>query len=172
VATPREGVEVKRLVGTRGWAAVILSVTAVVAVGAGSASASAATAPVTKTFSFIGKPGALPARTLFNIDGFSANARCDSKGSPIVFGFSSASNADLFGRLFDGLLRTHIIKNSAFTKGKSVALYPSTNDFDTTGALLFETSTGKVVTVQYAMDNSTTLNHTNVCTVYGSLVAT
>jgi hypothetical protein len=93
----------------------------------------------------------------------------------VVFAFSSASNADLFGRLFDGLGRVHIIKNSSFTKTgapRGVSLTPSSGDFDSTGIVMFETSTGKVVTVDYALDNSTTLSKLNVCTVYGSLIAT
>ena len=68
-------------------------------------------------------------------------------------------NADLFGRVFDRLGRMHIIKNSSFTsKSKGVSLTPATGDFDTTGTVLFETSDGKVVTVNYALDNSTTPN--------------
>ena len=47
----------------------------------------------------------------------------------------------------------------------------TSNDFDATGVLTFETSAGRVVTVSYAFDNSTTLNKQNVCTVFGSYVA-
>jgi hypothetical protein len=39
------------------------------------------------------------------------------------------------------------------------------------GCLGLEVSDGKVVTVSYAFDNSTTLAKQNVCTVYGSFVA-
>jgi hypothetical protein len=132
----------------------------------------AAPAPVTKTFSFIGKPGAKKAATIVNIDSLLINARCDTGGNPVIFAFSSAQSADLFGRIFDGLGRLHIVKNSSFTKGgKGVSLSTSSGDFDATGTVLFETSTGKVVTVSYAFDNSTTLSKQNVCTVYGSLVA-
>ena len=64
------------------------------------------------------------------------------------------------------------MKNSAFTKtSKGVQLSTNSGDFDGTGTVLFETSTGKVVTVNYAFDNSTTLSKQNVCTVYGSLIA-
>ncbi|MBV9800727.1 MAG: hypothetical protein JO039_21960 [Solirubrobacterales bacterium] len=162
-----------RLGKTRRLAALIVSVFALPLLTAGTASA-AVVNPVTKTFSFIGKPGSKTA-TLFNIDGLLINARCDSRGSPVVFAFSSASNADLFGRLFDGQGRVHIIKNSSFTKKdapRGVSLTPSSGDFDSTGIVMFETSTGKVVTVDYALDNSTTLSKLNVCTVYGSLIAT
>ena len=90
-----------------------------------------------------------------------------------MFAFSSSSKADLFGRVFDGLGRIHIIKNSSFTsKSKGVSLTPATGDFDTTGTVSLETLDGKVVTVNYALDNSTTLNILNVCTVFGSLIAT
>jgi hypothetical protein len=152
----------------------IASLVALVALFAGSSSAAVVSGAVTRTFSFIGKPGSKTS-TLFNIDGLLINARCDSRGSPVVFAFSSASNADLFGRLFDGLGRVHIIKNSSFTKTgapRGVSLTPSSGDFDSTGIVIFETSTGKVVTVDYALDNSTTLSKLNVCTVYGSLIAT
>jgi hypothetical protein len=127
--------------------------------------------PVTKTFSFIGKPGS-KASTIVNIDSLLINARCSSNGSPVIFAFSSAQKADLFGRFFDGLGRFHIVKNSSFVKGTSgVALYPSSGDFDATGTVLFEVSDGTVVTVSYAFDNSTTLAKQNVCTVYGSYIA-
>jgi hypothetical protein len=75
--------------------------------------------------------------------------------------------------VFDGLGRIHIIKNSAFTKAnKGIQLSVSTNaDFDSSGTVIYETSSGRVVTVNYAFDNSTTLKHQNVCTVYGSVIA-
>lgn len=149
-----------------------MSTIALVALAAGSSGAAVNTGAVTRTFSFIGKPNSRTT-TLFNIDSLLINARCDSKGSPIVFAFSSAASADLFGRVFDGLGRVHIIKNSAFTsKTKGVSLSPSVGDYDSTGTVLFETSSGKVVTVNIAFDNSTTLNKMNVCTVYGSVIAT
>jgi hypothetical protein len=99
--------------------------------------------------------------------------RCSTTGNPVIFGFSSAKSADLFGRIFDGLGRLHVVKNSSFrsaTKGMSLAT--SSGDFDSTGTVPFESSTGKVVTVNYAFDNSTTLAKMNVCTVYGSVTAT
>ncbi|MBV8954882.1 MAG: hypothetical protein JO153_08715 [Solirubrobacterales bacterium] len=129
-------------------------------------------APVTRTFSFIGDPNG-PTSTLFNINGLLINARCDSRGAPIIFAFSSASKADLFGRFFDGLGRLHNVKNSDFTKSsRGEALYSSSGDYDASGTVLFETSDGKVVTINYAFDNASTLSKQNVCTVYGSFIAT
>jgi hypothetical protein len=130
-----------------------------------------ATGAVTRAFSFIGKPNS-KTTTVVNIDSLLINARCDSRGEPVIFAFSSASAADIFGRVFDGLGRVHIIHNSSFTKqGKGVRLSVSSGDFDSTGTVLFETSAGQVVSVNFAFDNSTTLAKQNVCTVYGSLVA-
>jgi hypothetical protein len=87
------------------------------------------------------------------------NARCSKQGSPIIYAFSTAPAADLFGRIFDGLGRLHIIHNSSFNKGtKGMAVATSSGDFDATGTLLFETSKGQTVTVNYAFDNSTTLS--------------
>ena len=63
------------------------------------------------------------------------------------------------------------IHNTSFTKGVSVQLSTSSGDFDASGDVLFETSADKVVTVQYAFDNATTLGKQNVCTVFGSVVA-
>jgi hypothetical protein len=161
----------KPITRTHVLAAAAVAVTALAALPAGTSAATTANA-VTKTFSFIGKANS-STQTLVNVDGLLINARCDSRGNPIVFGFSSSTNADLFGRLFDGLGRIHIIKNSSFTsKLKGLALYPSSGDYDTTGIVLFETSAGKVVTVNFALDNSTTLGKLNVCTVYGSYIAT
>jgi hypothetical protein len=126
---------------------------------------------VTRTFSFIAKANS-KTTTVVNIDSLLINARCNSRGEPVVFAFSSAARADLFGRVFDGLGRIHIIKNSSFTKqGKGVQLSTTTGDFDSTGTVLFETSSGAVVTVNYAFDNSTTLSKQAVCTVFGSLMA-
>lgn len=130
-----------------------------------------ATGAVSRTFSFIGKPNSKTS-TVVNIDSLLINARCDSRGEPVIFAFSSATAADLFGRVFDGLGRVHIIHNSSFTKqGKGVRLSVTSGDFDSTGTVLFETSAGQVVSVNFAFDNSTTLAKQNVCTVYGSLLA-
>lgn len=137
-----------------------------------SASAAVTSSAVTRTFSFIGKPGSKTA-TLVNIDSLLINARCDSSGRPLVFAFTSASNADIFGRIFDGSGRVHILHNTSFnSKTKGIQLSPSSNDFDSTGSVLFETSSGKVVTVNLAFDNSTTLGGQNSCTVFGSFIAT
>ena len=160
----------KRSITTRGLLALALSVAVLGAVAAGTSSAAPA-GPVTKTFSFIGKPGS-STKTVISIDSFVVNARCDTRGLPVIFGFTSAGSADLFGRVFDGLGRLHIIKNTTFNKKSSgVQLSTTSGDFDSTGTLLFETSTGTVVTVQYAFDNSTTLGRQNLCTVFGSYIA-
>jgi hypothetical protein len=169
----------KRVFGVRGTAALIVSIIALVALAAGSSlgatapkARTAAGGPATRTFSYIAGPGS-KTKNVVNADGLTINARCGTKGTPVIFAFSFAKSADLFGRTFDGLGRIHIIKNSAFNSGgKGVALSTSSGDFDSTATVLFETSTGKVVTVQMAFDNATTLSKRNVCTVYGSSVAT
>lgn len=162
----------RKILSKRRLPALIVSITAFVIMAAGTSSAATTTGAVTRTFSFIGKANSKTV-TLVNIDSLLINARCNAGGSPVIFGFSSAPNADLFGRIFDGLGRIHIIKTSSFTnKNKGVSLSPSSGDFDSTATLLFETSSGKVVTVNYAFDNSTTLNKLDVCTVYGSFIAT
>jgi hypothetical protein len=164
---------VKRLIGARGLAALIGSSIAVVALSAGSSGASVVSGPATKTFSFIGKPGSTTVNVV-NVDSLKINARCATNGSPVIFAFTTASNADIFGRMFDGFGRGHIIRNSAFTKSsKGVSLAPSVSgDYNSSGTVMFETSGGKVVTVNYAFDNATTLAKLNVCTVYGSVIAT
>jgi hypothetical protein len=161
----------KRTISPRRLAAVTASIGALLAIGAGTASAAVTSGAVTKTFSFIGKPSSSTS-TLVNIDSLLINARCDSSGRPVVFAFTSAGSADIFARVFDGSGRVHILKNTSFTnKTKGIQLSPPSNDFDATGSVLFETSTGKVVTVNIAFDNSTTLVKQNVCTVFGSLIA-
>jgi hypothetical protein len=163
---------VKQIIGPRRLAAVTASIGALVAVGAGTANAAVSSGAVTKTFSFIAKPNSNTA-TLVNIDSLLINARCNSSGSPVVFAFTSAGSADIFGRIFDGYGRVHILKNTSFTsKTKGIQLSPPSGDFDATGSVLFETSTGKVVTVNIAFDNSTTLVGQKVCTVFGSMIAT
>jgi hypothetical protein len=158
----------KQIIGTR---ALIASIVGLVAMSVGSASALAA-GPVTKTFSFIARPNSRTV-TIVNIDGLLINARCNARGEPVIFAFSSATSADLFGHVFDGLGRLHVVHNSSFTRtSKGVLLSPTTSDFDASGTLLYEASNGKVVTVAYAFDNSTTLANQNLCTVYGSFVAT
>ena len=160
-----------RIITKRGVAAFVASTVGLAALASGTAGASNPGA-VTRTFSFIQKSNS-KTLTLVNIDSLLMNARCDSRGNPVIFGFSSASNADLLGRIFDGFGRLHIVKNTSFTsKSKGVSLATSNGDFDATGVVLFETSDGKVVTVNYAFDNSTTLSGLKVCTVYGSVIAT
>jgi hypothetical protein len=162
----------KGLIGTRRLAVLVVSVGALAALTIGVTSATAATSALTRTFNFIGKANSKTV-TLLSIDGMTVNARCNASGDPVVFAFSSATNADLFGRLFDGLGRYHIIKNSSFTKSnKGVRLSPTSGDFDSTGTVLYENARGQTVTVNYAADDSTTLNHLDVCTVYGSVIAT
>ena len=161
----------KSMRNTRGLGALIVAIIALAVVAAGTSSAAPNTGAVTRTFSFTAKSNS-STKTLFNINGILVNARCDNKGNPVVYAFSSASNADLFGHVFDGLGRLHIIKNSAFIKSnKGVLLSTTSGDFDSTGNVLFETSNGKVVTITFAFDNSTTLNKLSLCTVYGSYVA-
>jgi len=159
----------KQTIGRCGLLAVITSSVVLVA-NAGPAIAITSN-PVAKTFSFVGKPNS-KTTTIVNVDSLLMNARCDPRGNPVIFAFSSAQSADLFGRIFDGLGRLHIVKSSSFVKGtKGVALSTSSGDFDATGTMLYEISDGTVVTVNYAFDNSTTLGKQNVCTVYGSYVA-
>jgi hypothetical protein len=161
----------KRIIGGRVMAASTASIVALLVLAVGTPSAMGVTGAVTRTFSFIGSPNS-KTMTVVNIDSLLINARCDTRGNPVIFAFSSASSADIFGRIFDGLGRIHIVKNSSFTKtSKGISLSTSSGDFDSTGTVLFEVSNGKVVTVQYAFDNSTTLARQNVCTVYGSVIA-
>jgi hypothetical protein len=183
---PREEeLNMKRLMGTRGIAALIVSVIALVVAAAGTSSATtgheatkasadratkAAAGAVTKTFSFVGKPGSKTVNVV-NIDGLTINARCGTGGQPLIFAFSNVPAADIFGHVVDGVVRLHTIHNTSFSKGVSVQLSTSSGDFDASGNVLFETSAGKVVTVQYAFDNATTLGKQNVCTVFGSVVA-
>lgn len=160
----------RRTVRISARTALIASTIALAVPAAGSARLMA-TGAATRTFSFIGRANSKTS-TVVSFNGLVINARCNSRGNPIIFAFSSATNADLFGRMFDGLGRVYIIKNSAFTKNsKGVFLSPSAADYDSTGSVLFENSAGAVVTVAYAFDNSTTLARLNVCTVYGSIVA-
>jgi hypothetical protein len=163
---------VKRIINPRRLAAVGIAIGALAAIGTATASADVSPGAVTKTFSFIAKSNSSTS-TLVNIDSLLINARCDSSGRPVVFAFTSAGSADIFGRIFDGYGRVHILKNTSFTnKTKGIQLSPLSGDFDATGSVLFETSTGKVVTVNIAFDNSTTLVKQNVCTVFGSFIAT
>jgi hypothetical protein len=165
----------RRIVGTRGLAALIVSVGALVVLAAGTASAATTAGPSIKTFSFIAKPShSSKGKTIVNVDGLLLNARCASNGSPVVYAFSGVSNADLLGHMFDGAGRTHIIHNTSFDKGKNkgVLVSSSSSDQDASGVLTFETSAGKVVTVNYGFDNATTLTFQNLCTVYGSYIAT
>jgi hypothetical protein len=160
----------QRTISRRRLTTALLTVAAVTAAGAETALAATPTA-VTRTFSFIGKPNSKTV-TLLNIDSLVINARCSANGSPIVFAFSRAPAADIFTRVFDGVGRLHIQKNTAFTnKTRGIQISPNSSDFDATGSVLFETLPGKVVTVDIAFDNSTTLVGRNVCTVFGSYVA-
>jgi hypothetical protein len=164
----------KRIVGMRGSVALVFSVGALVALAAPASSMASTPNAVTKTFSFIAGKNSHTS-TLLNIDGLLINARCNANGFPVVFAFSSASAGDIFAHIFDGAGRLHILHNTSFSKGsRGVLVSTTTNDQDSTGMITFEGlngSTAKVVTVNYAFDNSTTLNRRNVCTVFGSYVA-
>jgi hypothetical protein len=145
--------------------------------GAGAATTAAATrvgvtsTAVTRAFSFYASPNSRT-QTLFNVNGFSANARCSASGSPIVFGFSSGSGGDLLGHVIDGAGRVHVIHNTSFDKkSRGQQLYPSSSDFDASGSVSYEDIDSRVVTVTYALDNSTTLGGRRVCTVYGTYTA-
>jgi hypothetical protein len=177
----------KGIKGKGGVAALIVSIIALVVAATGVSSANvnsgpkqvitrattaAAAGPTTKTFSFIGKPGSKTS-TLVNVDQFLINARCGTGGQPVIFAFSSASQGDIFGHILDGQGRWHLLHNTSFSKGtKGVSVSTSSGDFDASGNLMFESGAGKVVTVNYAFDNATTLNKQNVCTVFGSVTAT
>lgn len=170
----------------RGIAALTVSILAVGVATAGTASANSGHAtvkttvqraivkgtagPVTRTFSFIGAPGSKTTNVV-SIDGLTINARCGTAGQPVIFAFSSVAKSDLLGRIFDGLGRLHVIHNTSFGPGVSVALSTTSGDFDASGSVLFETPAGKVVTVNYGFDNATTLGKQNVCTVFGTTIA-
>ena len=138
---------------------------------ASTSSAAVSRGPATRTFSFIGGAKSKTV-TLVNADSLLINARCNAQGEPVIYAFSSSQNADLFGRFYDGLGRLHIVRDSSFVKGNPAELLSATTgDFDATGTVLFETYNARVVTVDYAFDNSTTLAKRDVCTVYGSAIA-
>ncbi len=166
----------KRLIGS-GLAAVVVAVVALIVLGSGASSATGiatvAASPVNRTFSFIARPNS-STKTVVKVDSLLVNARCDPRGNPVVFAFTTAGSADIFGRMFDGFGRSHIIKNSAFSKSsRGISLSPNVaGDFNSSGTVMFERSSGQVVTLNYAFDNATTLNKQNVCTVYGSVTAT
>ncbi|MBV8220242.1 MAG: hypothetical protein JO325_17375 [Solirubrobacterales bacterium] len=176
----------KLLTTGRGKTALMVSIIALVAVATGAASASArqATAkttvhaaivkgtagPVTRTFSFIGPRGSKTVNVV-SVDGLTINARCGTAGQPVIFGFSSVAKSDILGRIFDGRGRVHIIHNTSFGPNVSVPLSTSSGDYDASGSILFETPASKVVTISYGFDNATTLGNQNVCTVFGSLIA-
>ena len=165
----------RRMLRSRAMVASIAAFGAVAAVVAGPAAASVTKNPSTKTFSVIAKNGQ-KAKVAVNVDGLTINARCgtgSAAGTPVVFAFSGVPAGDLLGHMFDGAGRTHIIHNTQFNKGTNgVRLTPTSSDFDGSGVVAFESSKGVVVTVTYAFDNATTLNKQNVCTFYGSYVAT
>jgi hypothetical protein len=164
----------QRLTSKRGLGALTVSIIAVLAIAAGTSQANSFVGPTNKTltFSFTAKANSRTSQ-LFSVDGLFANARCDSRGGPVIFAFTSSNNADLLGHMLDGSGRTHIIKNDNFSKkSKGVSLAPNTSgDRDAAGTVIFESSNGRVVTVDYAFDNSRTLNNLNVCTVYGTIIA-
>jgi hypothetical protein len=176
----------KLLMRGRGIAALIVSIVSIVALAAGTASASSdhtmakttvhraivkgTAGPVTRTFSFIGPRGS-KATNVVSINGLTINARCGTGGQPVIFAFSSVAKSDVLGRIFDGLGRVHIIHNTSFGPNVSVSLSTSSGDYDASGSVLYETPAGKVVTVSYGFDNATTLGNQNVCTVFGSAIA-
>ena len=178
----------RRMLGTRGTAALIVAAGALAVAVTGPASGATkhhskrtthalkvSRNPSTKTFSVIAKTGQKTVVAV-NVDGLTINARCgtgSNAGNPVVFAFSGVPAGDLIGHMFDGAGRTHIIHNTQFNKGtRGVLISSSISDFDGSGVVNFESSKGAVVTVTYSFDDATTLNKQNVCTFYGSYVAT
>ena len=161
----------RKLKNTRGLGALIVAIIAVAIAVVGSAGAANSSGTLTKAFNFTSTTNN-KTTTLFNADGLTVNARCDVNNAPVIFAFTSAFNADLFGHVIDGNGRVHVIANDTFSKfGKGVSLAPNiTGDRDASGVLDYETFAGKVVTVNYGFDNSPTLGNKKVCTVYGTYV--
>ena len=161
----------RKLINTRGLGALIVSAIAVAAAVVSSAGAAGSSGPQTKTFNFINTTNN-QTTTLFNADGLTVNARCDTNNAPVIFAFTSAFNANLLGHVIDGSGHLHVIAVDNFNKfGKGVSLAPNiVGDRDASGTLVYETFAGKVVSVTYAFDNSPTLGNKKVCTVYGSYV--
>lgn len=162
----------RKLGNMRGLGALLVSIITLVAVVVGSAGAAGTPGPTTKTFDFINTTNN-KTTILFSANGLTVNARCDANNAPVIFAFTSAFNADLLGHVIDGSGHLHVIANDTFNKfGKGVSLAPAiTGDRDASGSFSYETFAGKVVTVTYAFDNSTTLGGKKVCTVYGSYVS-
>jgi hypothetical protein len=165
-----------RFIGRSSSAALVVSVIALIAALQGPALAAHQAAAKDQkihvvAFSFQGQPGA-SARTLLGVDGLTIRARCDSKGSPVITATTSATNADLLGRVIDGAGKVHAIADDAFHGGSSDDLVAGVKgDADASGTVEYETAQGKVVTVSYAFDNAPTLKGKNVCTVYGTSIS-
>jgi hypothetical protein len=165
----------QRLKSVRGLAALIVAVIALVAAIVGTSGANVGPTQKVLTFSFTAGPNSRTSN-LFSTDGLTVNVRCGPKGGPVIFAFTSSRHADLLGHMLDGSGRTHIIKNDSFTSSsKGVSLAPNTSgDRDAAGTVVYEQASGgsaSVVSVNYAFDNSRTLANLNVCTVYGTAVA-
>ncbi len=163
----------QHIISVRRLAALTLTAGAICAIGGQAAVAAPATA-VTRTFSFIGEAELQDRdRCSTTFDGLVINARCTrtarrscsrSPGRPPPTSSPGCSTEPV---------GCTSMKNTSFTnKTKGIQLSPSNNDFDSTGSVLFETLTGQVVTVNIAFDNSTTLVRRNLCTVFGSYIAT
>lgn len=149
----------KRIINRRSAIALLVAIVGLGAIGGGTPSAQ--TGSVTKTFSFIAGPNSGGGKVIVNIDGLTINARCNARGEPVIYAFSN-TDADLFGRVFDGYGRLSSIKQSSSVKGNpGVLLWVNAGDFDASGNVLYETYRGAVVTVNYAFDNATTLAKRN-----------
>lgn len=158
-------------------ALVVAMIALVAAVGgtalAGPVGQLAAKGPKVAGLSF--KSGANSAkRTLLNVDGLRITTSCNASTKPVITATTSASHADLLGRVVTAKGKVKGIGDDMFTTMSSddlTAGVGSAADSDGSGTVSYERDGGKVVTVNYAFDNKPTLAGENVCTVFGTAIS-
>ena len=152
-------------------AAIVVSTVALVGVAGSAVAFSGITtsSAQVKTLSFIGG-SSTPTRTLLSVDGLTIKVSCDASTRPVITATTSAAHADLLGHIIDGGGAVHPIMDDAFTTTSSDDLTAGVTaaDGDASGMVAYERAGGGVVTVNYAFDNTPTLNGLATCTVYGT----
>ncbi len=169
----------KRLISGRRTPALVVALGALVVATAGSALGAgystvahqAKKSDSVASLSFTARPHSSTVK-LLNVDGLTIKTSCSSAGEAVIRATTSSTNADLIGHVIDSKGVGHAIADDAFHRGVTDDLTATVGgDQDASGNAVYETAAGKVVSLTYAFDNSSTLNGKNVCTVYGTAIS-
>jgi hypothetical protein len=136
------------------------------------ANANAVDGQTVTTMFFKGTASSGPQTVLNNVNGLTITASCDSSGDVLANASTTASNADLLGNVVDLSTGADFpLSIDYFSSGTPEGLLGPLHTVPAEGHTEYATDAGKVVTLNYASENSPTLNGESVCVFYGTAIA-